>query len=228
MPSTLREIINVSLVLLEHDLLGDNDQMRKFQQAVDVDVRLEGSMAANVVTGQTHPSRILHLDRDRISLNLSGPRSMIIKEFPGLNSLDDELRRFAEVAQQAFSLSGLSSPRCDIGYNADMVFDQDTEATALGFLGKRFLDYDMLSEPGRELIGGTCRMIVRDESGQWTYNFEPRAGDIQGRRVFVGTNLHQTQQPLPDRCTISKSIGKVVDSVKDLMCRLDKRVQNAE
>ena len=228
MPTTLREIINVSLVLLNHDLLDDEDQMKAFQQAVDIDIRLEGGMAANVVTGETHSSRTLHLDRDRITLNLSQPRSTIMKEFPSLTSLDDELSRFAEVAEQAFSATGLSNVESDFGYNADMVFDQDSEETALGFLGKRLLNSGIFSQPGRELVGGTCRVIVSDGSGQWSYTLEPRAGNLQRRRVFVGTNLHNAKNLLPDRKAISTSICEVVDSAKDLMRRLDEQVQHVE
>ena len=229
MPTELREIINVSLVLLGQGLLTDDAQMREFQESVDVDIRLEGGMATNVVTGQTHPSRTLHLDRDRISLNLAGPRSMLIKDFPVLNLLDDELDSFAEVAEKVISISKLyGSTRCDFGYNADMVFHQNSEETALGYLGKRLLADELFDQTGRELIGGTSRVIIRDEFGQWTYNFEPRAGDIQGKRVFVGTNLHQAEQLLPDKDIISSSLCKVVDSVKDLMCRLDERGQDAE
>ena len=221
MPTKLREIINVSLVLLNNDLLVDNTQIRKFQQAVDADVRLEAGMAANVATGETHPNRTLHLDRDRISLNLAKPRSVVTKEFPSLNSLGDELSRFAEVSAQAFRFTGLGDERCDFGYNADMVFDQDTEQTALEFLGERLINHDIFTRSGREFVGGTCRVMVRDEFGQWNITFEPRSGDLQRRRVFVGANLHNEQQTLPDKTEIESSFGKVVDRVKELMLSLD-------
>ena len=222
MPINLREIINVSLVLLNHDLLGDNEKIQEFQQAVDVDVRLEGGMAANIATGETHPNRILHLDRDRIALNMSKPRSVITKEFPAPASLDEELSRFAEIAERAFTITGLpKEERYDFGYNADMVFDQDTGQTALEFLGKRILNHSIFNETGRQFVGGACRMTVIDEHGQWNFTLEPRAGDLQRRRVFVGTNLHNDQRRLPDKREITTAIGEVVNSVKDLMRRLD-------
>ena len=221
MPTNLHEIINVSFVLLNHELLGDNAQIQEFEQAVDAEVRLEGGMATNVLTGETHPSRTLNLDRDRIVLNLSQPRSAIMRGFPLLNSLDGELRRFAEVVEQALSATDLSEGTFEFGYNADMVFDQDAEDTALGFLGNRLLNGSIFRQPERELVGGTCKVVVRDDSGQWNYTFEPRAGELQRRRVFVGTNLHNDHQPLPDRTAILNSISEVVDNSKDLMSRLD-------
>ena len=221
MSTELREIINVSLVLLNQGLLQDNDQLHAFQQAVDVDVRVEGGMAADLVTGQTHPSRTIHLDRHRISLSVSRPRSAITKEFPSLAALRSELSLFGEVVEHAFRASGISQVRCDFGYNADMVFDQDTGETALEFLGGRLLNRGALSQPGRRLAGGTCRVVIQDEFGQWNYNFEPRAGDLQRRRLFVGTNLHNEQQLLPGKDEIADSIGKVVNSVIQMMKHLD-------
>ena len=221
MATDLREIINVSLVLLNHDLLGDDAQVQAFLEAVDVDVRLEGGMATNVLTGATHPSRTLYLDRDRISLTLSQPRSTIVREFPSLTSLREELDRFAEVVDEVFNATGISGITCDFGYNTEMVFTQDVEDTALRFLGNRLLNGGVFNQPGRQLIGGTCRVIVEDESGQWNYTFEPRAGDLHRRRVFVGTNLHNTQQPLPGRSDIATYIGNIVDNTKELMSRLD-------
>lgn len=227
MPTKLREIINVSLaLLLDQELLSSNDQVEAFHQALDVDFRQEVGMAANVATGETHPTRIFDLHRDRIILNLSRVRTVITREFPSLDTLDRDLSRFAEVTDHILRTTDLSEVRCDFGYNVDMVFDQDTKETALEFLGERLLNYDALNQPGRELVGGTCRIIVKDESGQWTYNLEPRAGDLQRKRVFVGTNLHKQESLLPGKDEITSSIESVVNSVIELMCRLDERVQN--
>ena len=226
MPTELREIINVNVVILDLDLLGADAQMLEFQEAMEVDIRLSGGMAANVITGQTHPSRTLHLDRDRISLNLSQPRSTIIREFPGLVSLESELNRFAEVAHSAFSISTLTGVRCNYGYNVEMVFDQDAEETALEFLGKRLLNYEVLSQPERQIVGGTCKFFVKDQSGQWTYTIEPRAGELQRQRVFLGINLHQEEKLLPEQSEISDSVRRVILSAEELMHSLDTRDQH--
>ena len=222
MSAELREIINVSLVLLNQDVFNDSTQLQAFQEAVGVDVRIEGGMAANLSTGQTHPNRIVHLDRDRISLNLSQPRSVITRQFPSVDSLRSDLDQFSSVVECAFEASNLTQVRCDFGYNADMVFDHGTEDTAQEFLGGRLLNHRLLNQPGRKFMGGTCRVVIEDTFGLWTYNFEPRAGDLQRRRVFVGTNLHNDQQPLPGKKTISDSIERVVNSVIEMMGRLDK------
>ena len=221
MPTALREIINVNVVILDQDLLGEDAQILEFQEAMGVNVRLSAGVATNVMTGQNHPTRTLNLDRDRISLNLASSRSTIIREFPGVDSLENELRRFAEVAHAAFSTSRLTGTQCNFGYNVEMVFDQDAGETALEFLGKRILNYEVLSEPGRELMGGTCRFLVNDKAGQWTYTIEPRAGELQRHRVFLGVNLHQEQKVLPEQITISNAVNNIVSSAKELMHRLD-------
>ena len=227
MSAKLREIINVSLVLLtEGGLLIDDDQIQAFQQALDVDFRQEVGMAANVITGQALPTRTLHLDRDRIVVHLSSARSSITREFPSFDTLNKDLCRFATVADHAFRATGLSEMSSDFGYNVDMVFDQDSKETALEFLGERLLNYGAFSQTGRQLVGGTCRVVLRDGAGQWTYNLEPRAGDLQRKRVFVGTNLHKEQSVLPDKDEISNSLEEVVHSVIELMRLLDEQVQH--
>ena len=229
MATRLREIIGVYVVVLDLELLGSDDQILEFQKALDVDVRLSAGMATNVMTGQNHPTKTLNLDRDRISLNLSKPRSTIIRDFPGIDSLESELSRLAEVAHTAFSISRLTTGAlCNYGYNVEMVFDQDSEETALVYLGKRILNYDVLSQPGRELMGGTCKFLVNDELGQWSYTIEPRAGELQRQKVFLGVNLHQDQKVLPEQTTILNAVSRIVVSANELMNRLDTRNQHAK
>ena len=223
MPTELREIININVTILEQDLLGEDAQILEFQEAMDANVRLSAGSATNVLTGQSHPTRTLNLDRDRISLNLARPRSTIVKEFPELDSLESELRRFSEVAHTALNTSRLTDTQCDFGYNVEMVFDQDAEETALEFIGKRILNYEVLSQSGRELVGGACRFLVNDKAGQWTYIVEPRAGELQRQRVFLGVNLHQEQKALPEQTVISNAISNIVARSKELMHRLDTR-----
>ena len=71
MATSLREIINFSLVILNLELLTSDDAVRAFRNAIDADIRYSGGVAIDAATGQTEQARMLHLDRDRINLNLS-------------------------------------------------------------------------------------------------------------------------------------------------------------
>ena len=218
----LREVINFSLVILNLELLASEGSLSGFQNAVEADVRQGGGVSIDVATGQPQPARVLHLDRDRIGLNLSAARSSVTREFPSVDRLREDAERFAQVVNSALLASGqLGDALHNFGYNAEIVFDQDSNETAFEFLGHRLIRNDRLAVPGRDFLGGACRMIMRDEFGQWTYNLEPRFNDVQSTRVFVNVNLHNEQQPLPRGTAAAEAVVRVVEGVRDLMNRLD-------
>ncbi len=221
MAAKLHEIINFNLVVLHLDLLTADADLRAFQSSVDADVRPSSGMSINAATGQPQQTRTLHLERDRIILTLSPPRSSIAREFPSLSNLDTDVGRFAEVVGHALpSMNGLNETPYDFGYNVEMVFDQDQNPTAFGFLGQRLLRSEDATAPNREFLGGACRIIIRDELGQWTYTLEPRFNDPEAQRVFVSVNLHVAQRPLPTQDEVSDVILKVVSGTQDLMNRI--------
>ena len=222
MAANLREIVNFSLVIVNLDLLNSDDAMRGFQQAVDADIRHGGGVSIDAATGQTQQARTLHLDRDRINLNLSSARSSITREFPAVENLAADADRFAHVVNYALTAgNSLDGARHEFGYNAEMVFDQDYSPTAFEYLGERLLRRERVVPANRQFLGGTCRMIVRDELGQWTYSFEPRFNDPQTPRVFINVNLHNVERPLPNRTQVVDAIVQIVEGVQDLMNRLD-------
>ena len=222
MVATLREIINVSLVIVNLELLATDDAVQRFQTAADVDVRYGGGVNIDVISGQSNQSRVLHLDRDRINLNLAAARSAITKEFPAINNLEGETSRFAEVVNHALSAGQhINNARYDFGYNAEMVFDQDISPTAFEFLGDRLIKHENIAQPGCQFLGGACRMVIRDEhSRQWTYNLEPRFNDVQTSRVFININLHNQQRRLPEGMQTASAINQIVSNATSLMNRL--------
>ena len=222
MAANLREIINFSLVVVNLDLLASEGSFTGFQNAVDADIRQGGGVSIDVATGQPQQARMLHLDRDRINVNLSPARSSFTREFPSVSSLPEDATRFAHVVNSAFLAGGhLSDASHSFGYNAEMVFDQDLAPTAFEFIGNQLIRSDRVAAPDRVFLGGACRMIFSDELGQWTYNLEPRFNDVQSPRVFVNVNLHNEQQPLPRGTQVADAILQIVDGVRDLMQRLD-------
>lgn len=221
MPATLHEIINFSLVILQLELLPSDDQVRRFGDVVNADVRPGGGVSIDAATGRTQQARTLHLDRDRINFNLSPSRSSITREFPSVSNLDADAERFAQILDTTFApLEGLDHARFDFGYNAEMVFNQDHSPTALEFLGQQLLRTDRLALPNRHFLGGACRLIIADHLGQWTYNLEPRLNDLQSPRVFTNVNLHNAQRPLPRTAQIKETILHTVSSVEELMNHL--------
>lgn len=221
MATNLREIINFSLVILNLELLTSDDQVRDFRNALDGDVRPGGGVSIDAATGRTQQARTLHLDRDRININLSPSRSSITREFPSVDNLTADAERFAHIVDSALTpRHSLEHARFDFGYNAEMVFDQDHSPTALEFLGQQLLRTERIALPNRRFVGGACRLIIADALGQWTYNLEPRFDDLRTSRLFINVNLHNAERPLPQSAQIAEAILQTVSGVQDLMNHL--------
>ena len=221
MAANLQEITSFSLVIPNLDLLTTDDDRRAFQTSVDAEVRPGPGISINAATGQPQQTRTLHLDRDRIILTLSAPRSGLTREFPSLSNLETDASRFAQVVDHA--LNSTHDPKdtpYDFGHNAEMVFDQDQNPTAFEFLGQRLLKSENAMASNRQFLGGACRIIILDELGQWTYNLEPRFNDPEAQRVFISVNLHVAQRPLPTQAEVRNAILQIVSSTRDLMNRI--------
>ena len=221
MAANLREIVNFSLVIVNLELLTLDDEVREFHNAVDADVRPGAGVSIDAATGRTQQARTLHLDRDRININLSPSRSSFTREFPSVDNLTSDTERFAHIVDSALpSRRSLQPDRFDFGYNAEMVFDQDYSTTALEFLGQQLLRAERIELPNRRFIGGACRLIITDDLGQWTYNLEPRFNDLRASRVFISVNLHNVERPLPQSVEIIEAIRRTISGTQDFMNHL--------
>ena len=221
MAANLQEITSFNLVILNLDLLTTDTDLRSFQTSVNAEVRPGPGISINAATGQPQQTRTLHLDRDRIILTLSPPRSGITREFPSLSNLEPDASRFAQVVGHALtSMHGPNNTPYDFGHNVEMVFDQDQNPTAFEFLGQRLLKSENAMAPNREFLGGACRIIILDELGQWTYTLEPRFNDPEAQRVFISVNLHIAQRPLPTQDEVRDVILQIVSGTQDLMNRI--------
>jgi hypothetical protein len=218
----LHEVANFSLVILNLDLLTTDDAVRQFQAEADVDIRREVGVNIDPVSGQAGPVKTFHLDRDRITMNLSEARSTITKEFPVVNSLESEVSRFADVVSHALSSrNNLNTAKFDFGYNAEMVFAQDASPTAFRFLGDHLINYGKIAVPNHQFLGGACQMIILDDhQRQWTYNLAPRFNDTATTRVFMGINLQSSQRRLPRGAEVTSALNQIVHDATGLMERL--------
>ena len=220
MTATLQDVVSVNLVLVGIGLLNDPGEFERFRSALDIDIRLELGLAANVPSGLTEPSRTLTLNRERIALNLSSSRSTISREYPD----NSDLARLAQVAALAIEstdLGGQSSQA--FGYNIEMVFNQDTGQSSVQYLGERLFDYGQLGKEGWDLVGGRGQLIFRNAVGQWTVSVEPRFGEESTSRFFLSLNLHKNEQRLPPEDEITKSLEEIRQEALAFVDRLDKR-----
>ena len=218
MAATLQDVVSVNLVLVGVGLLNEPDELERFRNAVDLDLRLEVGLVTNVSSGITEPSRTLRLNRERIALDLSPSRSSIAREYPG----EEDLASLAKVVMQAIDSTDLRGqlPRA-FGCNIELVFVQTSGQSTIQYIGERLFGSQSLGKAEWELVGGTGQLIFSDGIRRWTINVQPRPGDVDTSRVVLALNLHKDEQRFPTEGEIKDSLEEAWNEAKEFMNRLD-------
>ena len=221
MAVTTPEVVKANIVLVGIRLLSAPEEVEAFRRAIATEVQIAGAgLATNIQSGITEPQFVLTLNRDRITLELSPSRSAINRDYP----LREDLPRLAEVAGQAIdNTSEDEQVLRAFGFNIELVFDQDSDAPAYGYLSRRLFAVDGLGSEGWRFIGGAGKLIFEDGGQRWTVALEPRFGDETEARVFLSVNLHKARQSLPTEHEIRDAFQEVWDEVHDFVKRLDER-----
>jgi hypothetical protein len=220
MAATLRDVVSANLVLVGVGLLNDPDEVERFRNALDIDLRLEVGLVTNIPSGLTEPSRTLTLDRERIALSLSSSRSSIAREYPE----QSDLARLAQIAALAISnTSWTAQTPQGFGYNIEMVFDQSSDQPAIRYIGERLFGLQSFGKGGWELSGGSGQLIFTDDGTQWTITIRPQPGDVATTRVLLALNSHQDERRLPNENEIRASLETAWNEAVSFMHRLDER-----
>ena len=213
------DVLKADLVLLGTELLGEQAEVASFKEAMGSDVEVRGAgLIANAASNETAQVRILTLERERITLELSRLRSTISRAYPTRG----DLGQLAKAAWQAIhNTSSPISTTLTFGFNVELVVDQDSEGTALGYISERLFDAEALGRNGWQIVGGAGRVIFGDGDRRWTFLMEPRFNDQAESRIFMTVNVERRQQPLPDEDGIKASLAEVWDEAHCFANRLD-------
>lgn len=225
MTAKVQDVLKANLVLVGVGLINNREELEEFDRAVNSEIRIDGGgMMVNAQAMMTEPVRAITIPKDRISLELSPTRSVISRDYP----LRDDLNRLAMVAGRAINSTDLnaSKPRA-FGFNIELVYDQDSEAPAFGYLAERIFAHDFPINKEWKLIGGAGRLLFNNREGNvWTVNVEPRFNDQSTTKVFLTLNLHVDQQRLPNEDEISRFFLEVWDQAYSLAEMIDKHDRN--
>ena len=218
MPATLRDVVSANLVLVGAGLLNEPDEVERFRNELDTDLRLEAGLATNIPSGRTEPSRTLTLNRERIALSLSSSRSTIAREYPDKS----DLARLAQIATLAIgNTSWVDQTIQAFGYNIEMVFDQSSGQPAIRYIGERLFGQQSFGKAGWDPSGGTGQLVFIGDDGQWTITIRPQLGDNATTRVLLALNLHKDEQRFPDENEISTSLEMIWNEAVSFVNRLD-------
>lgn len=222
MPIDVQDVLKINIVFVGIGVLNDPEKVAAFSKTVGAEVLRAGEefgFVGGLSPAASAVGQRLALQRDRISIGSSPDRTMIEREFP----LETDLQRLAEVADEALqSREGEELPRA-VGYNLELVYDQDSGYPAFQYIGKRLFREDTFVPEGWALAGGAGRLIFGSAAGRWTVHIEPRLGDASSSRVYLNLNFHIEEQRLPDRAEMLRTFQHVWSQSHDFARCLDER-----
>ena len=223
------EILNINLVLVGVELIKTPDEIDEFRNAVGVDVVMaEAGFAIGSPTGAGIPvnlaggSRILSLNRDRITIDISVQRTTIKRDYP---SSPEEIKRLAEVAALVIATAenNEESKLQAFGYNIEMVYEQDSGMPASQYISERLFSDDVPKIEDGNVLGGSGRLTFAGNGKTWRVGIEPRFNNEMDKRVFLTLNMHIDHNRFPDREEIMPSMREIEENAKIFASRLDAR-----
>ena len=214
------DVLKAEVVLVGVGLLNTVDAFEAFRAAIKTDTLVSGhTMAIDAQTNMAEAVRIISLNRDRIALEISSPRSTIRREYPEEKDLD----RLAEVSGQAITKTTLTGQNLRaFGYNLDLVYDQDSGQLAAKYLADRLFSNDIPHRKEWQLVGGASRMVYKEGANQWQITVEPRFNDPTTTKIFLTVNLHKDKNVPPEQCEIRDSLQEAWQQARMFVCLLDK------
>ena len=220
MAATRKEVLKANIVLVGVGLLGTQESLDAFSGSVDSDIVPAGAgLITNVPAGTLEPGYALSLNRERITLELSPSRSAINRDYP---SGKNDLCTLAEIAGLAIESTSPDTARA-VGYNIELIYDQDSGTPASQYLAQRLFNADLISSDTWRLVGGAGRIIFDENGHSWRISIEPRFNDETSSRVFLSLNLHIGKDHLPEEREIEQYLRSAWDQAHNFADLLDAR-----
>ena len=222
MPVDLQDVLKVNVVFVGIGLLDEPANLERFRDSVGSEVVPEGVMFEPHPGGAPMQGQILRLAKDRIFLESSPLRTLVNRDYP----TKDELARLAEIAGGAIANTNLGTrkPRA-FGFNVELVYDQASENSALGYLAHRIFSPNVSGTQGWELMGGAGKLIFKENAHRWTVRIEPRLNEETTTKVFLALNFHVNEERLPGETEILDFLVKAWEQAHNFIERIDSNVE---
>ena len=232
MSATPQYLVRADLVTLGVNLLSAQSEIRLFSERVDGDFQQQAGVDLSLQLGLSTPiapavpSRTLMFPQDRIILNLSPGRSVILREYPSVSNLQEDIDRLSTVAGLAIECTRPENKQTlqSYGYNMQVIFNKDVSGSAIEYLGGHLFNRNFLGSMGRKHIGGSAVLVLEDGGVQWTFRVEPwPAANPHTDRVSVSINRHSsTPAGLPTKDKIGETLLELWGESGRFMSNLQK------
>ena len=216
----LHDALNASVVILGVDLIPTPEAVDALRAALQTDMRITNALTPPQPSGEVEQVRSLLLDRDRVEITVQGSRSTVLGQHPD----EENLSRLAEIAAIALDISGQTTGNAEaVGYNVELIFEQDSGQPAPRYLGERLFDYSTLEDEAWPLLGGAGRIVFGNSQESRMFTAESRFGEDQTTRVFVSANLQVAGVRIPDEGEVREYLQTIWGDAHRFMERLDQK-----
>ena len=195
MSVSLHVALEASVVIMGVDMPSMNDFVEKLEAMFETDVQ--------VLSGRAGDPDVLVLDRERIEVSVQGSRLIINRYYPS----EEDLPTLARISNATLTL--LDQPIEAIGYNVDLVFEQDSGRSAERYLGERLFRHGKLDGDDWPLWGGSGTMVFGSSRERKSFTVAPRLDDEKTTRVLVEANYHVVGGQTPLEAGMSESLAIV-------------------
>ena len=220
MTAIIHDVLEANLVLVGTGLLSQPEEKAAFANQSGTEVRATSGVTL-VESGSPQASNnieVLTLERDRITLELSQPRSVIKMRYPSKESLS----RLAEIIDLASANTKLEGalPRA-FGYNIDIVYSPEQSANASSYIGNRIFASTTLACAGINVVGGMGTIEFESGRNRWKVKLEPRFQDEDSTKVYMSLNLHISEARFPASSEIAASLHRMWEKAHELVQTID-------
>lgn len=213
----VEDIIRMNVVLAGIQLLTSPGEKDAFSVTVNAEVTeamTQGFAISFGPPGTSTPPppiaepRLLTLQKERITLDLSPGLSTIFRDYPTGN----DIQRLAEVAHLAISHTNIEGQTLQaFGVNLEAVCGLPSGKTFDGFLASNIYATNITGNPQYKLTGGATRMTFQNGKGQWNIGIEPRFGDVTSNKLFMTLNLHDSSGSMPIESELNESLINLME-----------------
>ena len=216
----LHDALNASVVILGVNLVPTPEAVRALGEALQTDMRVTTATSPPQPSGDVEQVRSLLLDRDRAEITVQGSRSTVLWQHPD----EANLSRLAEITAIALGISGQTTGNAEaVGYNVELIFEQDSGQPAGRYLGERLFDYSALEKEAWPLLGGAGRIVFGSSQESRMFTADSRFGEDQTTRVFISANLHLAGARIPNEGEVRESLQTIWGDAHRFMERLDQK-----
>ena len=195
MPISLHVALGASVIIVGIDLPSVDNLVQELGVISKTDVQ--------VLYGRDGDPDVLILDRERIEITILESQLFVTREYPS----EEDLLPLANISTA--TLNFLNQPIEAIGYNVDLVFEQNSGRSAERYLGGRLFKHRELGGMEWPLWGGSGTMVFGNSRKRKSFNLAPRLEDDKTTRVLVEANYHVGDGIIPQETEISESLATI-------------------